>query len=101
MRWWSPERRSRACPELALTVSGSLACRWTAAEADDVAVGILNVEVFSTPRGGSERPEDRDTVCDALLVKLFDTVDAPRGVEMLIVTAVAALRLGLGRFLQV
>ena len=86
---------------MALTLSGQLACRWTAAEADDVAVGILNVEVFGAPRGGRERLEDRDTVGDALLVKRFDTVDAPRGVEMLIVPPVAALSLVLGRFLQV
>ena len=86
---------------MAPRLSGLSACRWTAAEADDVPVGILNVEVFGAPRGGRERLEDRDTVGDALLLKRFDTVDAPTSVEMLIVPPVTALSLVLGRFLQV
>ena len=78
-----------------------LACGWAAAEADDVAVGILNVKVFGAPRGSRKRLEDRDTVGDALRVERFDTVDTRRGVEMLIVAPVATPRLALGRFLQV
>ena len=77
------------------------ACGWAAAEADDVAVGILNVKVFGAPRGGRKRLEDRDTTGDALRVKRLDTVHARRRVEMLIGAPVATLTLALGRFLQV
>ncbi len=53
-----------------------LAIRWTATEADDVTVGVLDVEVFCAPRGSRERLEDRCTVGDAPLVERFDAVDA-------------------------
>ena len=73
----------------------------TATEADDVAVGVLDIEVLRAPRRGRERLDDRYAVGDALLVERFDAVDARRGVEMLVVAPPLALRLVLGRFLQV
>jgi hypothetical protein len=42
----------------------------SAAETDDVAVGILNVEILRAPGGRREWLEDRRTVRDALLVLL-------------------------------
>jgi hypothetical protein len=45
---------------------------WTAAEADDVAVGILDVEVLRAPRDNRKRFEDYRTVTNALLVERFD-----------------------------
>ena len=78
-----------------------LACCRAAAEADDVAVGVLDIEVLRAPGGGGEWLDDRYAVGDALLVERFDAVDARRGVEMLVVAPVLALRLVLGRFLQV
>jgi hypothetical protein len=78
-----------------------LACRRTATEADDVAVGIFDIEVFRGPRGSRERLDDRRTVADALLVEGFDALDACRGIEMLVIAPVPALCLVLGCFLQV
>src|SRR5437660_4268352 len=78
-----------------------LACGRATAEADDVAIGILNIEVFGAPRSSRERLDDRCTIGDALPVERFDAVDARRGVEMLVIAPVPALRLVLGRFLQV
>ena len=78
-----------------------LACGRVAAEADDVAIGILDIEVFGAPGGSRERLDDRCTVGDALSVERFDAVDARCGVEMLVIAPVPALRLVLGRFLQV
>jgi hypothetical protein len=38
---------------------------------------------------------------NALIVECFDAIDTRRGVEMLVIAPVPALRLVLGRFLQV
>jgi hypothetical protein len=65
-----------------------------------VAVGILNVEVFRTPRRSCQRLEDGHTVGDALVVERFDPVDAPGGVEVLIVAPVVPFSLAPRRFLQ-
>src|SRR5437763_12188731 len=73
----------------------------SAAEADDVAVGILDVEVLRAPGGGREWLEDRHAVRDALFVESFDAVDARRRVEMLVFAAVLSRRLVLGRLFQV
>src|SRR4249920_3195734 len=50
-------------------------CGRTATEADDVAVGVLDIEVLRAPRRGRERLEDRYTVGDALLIERFDPID--------------------------
>src|SRR5947209_15833237 len=71
------------------------------AEADDVAVGIFDVEVLRPPGGRREGLEDRHTVRDALLVEGFDAVDSCRGVEMLVVAAVLSLGVVPGCFFQV
>ena|SRR5437870_10983423 len=78
-----------------------LACRRTAAKADDVAVGILHIEVLRAPRGRRERFQNRCTVGDALPEEGFDAVHAGCGVEVLIVAPVSTLVLVLRRFLQV
>ena len=69
-----------------------LACGRATAEADDVAIGILDIEVFGAPRGSRERLDDRCTIGDALPVERFDAVDARRGVEMLVIAPVPAPR---------
>ena len=82
-------------------IERALACRRTATEADDVAVGILDIEIFRGPRGSRERFDDPYTVADALLVEGFDAVYTRRGIEMLVIAPVATLCLVLGCFLQV
>jgi hypothetical protein len=70
-----------------------------AAEGDDVAVGILDIEVFRAPRGGGEGLDDRCFVGDALVVERFYSIDAGRGIEMLVIAPVPTLLLVLGGFL--
>ena len=78
-----------------------LVCRRTAAKADDVAVGILDVEVLRAPRGRRERLQNRCAVGDALPEEGFDAVHAGCSVEVLVVAPVSTLVLVLRRFLQV
>src|SRR6185503_14704590 len=78
-----------------------LACGWAAAEADDVAIRVLDIEALRAPLGRRDRLDDRHAVGDALLVERLDAVNARRGVEMIVVAPVLAVRLVLGRFLQV
>jgi hypothetical protein len=59
--------------------------RWPAAEGDDVAVGIRDIEVLRAPGRVCKRLDNRDAVGDALFVKCFDAVDAGRDVKMLVV----------------
>src|SRR5262249_35538589 len=74
--------------------------RRTAAERDDIAVRILDVEVLRTPRRRGERPENLRAIRDAPLVERFDTVHAGRGIEMLMFAPVLAFGAVLRRFLQ-
>src|SRR5687767_313814 len=71
-----------------------------AAEADDVAVRILDVEIFRPPLGRRQRLQNRDTVGDARVEEGFNTIDAGGGVEVLIFTTVATIVLMLRCFLQ-
>src|SRR4030095_7137157 len=91
----STAREGRACarPD-AVRCSGWLACSRAAAEGDDVAVGVLDVEVLRAPGRGCECLDDGYSVGDALFVERFDAIDARRGVGMLIVAAPLAIRLG-------
>src|SRR5438132_6800542 len=77
-----------------------LASRGTAAEANDVAVRILDIEVFRTPCGRGERFKNRYAGGGALLVERFDAVDACRRIEVLVIAPVPTLRLISGRLLQ-
>jgi hypothetical protein len=72
-----------------------------ATEADDVAIWIFDIEVLRAPLGRHDRLEDRHAVSDALLVERLDSVNARRGVEMIVVTPVLVVRVVTGRFLQV
>ena len=62
---------------------------------------ILDIEVLRAPLGRRDRLDDRHAVGDALLVEHLDAVNARRGIEMIVVVLVLALRIVLGRFLQV
>src|SRR6266487_4882538 len=66
-----------------ITFRAMSASRGTAAEANDVAVRILDIEVLRTPGGRGERSQDRDPVGSALRVERFDASDACRRIEML------------------
>src|SRR5258706_355554 len=55
----------------------------TAAEGDDIAVRIFDIEVLRTPGGRGERSQDRDPVGGALRVERFDASDACRRIEVL------------------
>src|SRR5437773_7249384 len=72
-----------------------------APEADDVAIGVLDVEVLRAPRGRGKRLDDRYAVRCALLIERLDAVNTRRRVEMLVHTPVSAVFGVLGRFLQV
>ena len=63
------------------------ACGRTATEANDVAVGVVDIEVLRAPRRGGKGLDDRYAVGDTLLVERFDPIDTGRGVEMLVVAA--------------
>src|SRR5690349_19691434 len=75
--------------------------RRTAAERDDVAVRVLDVEVLRAPLRRGERSEDRYAARDALLVECLDAGHAGRGIEMLVLAAIRALGRILRGFLQV
>src|SRR5215510_5772837 len=72
-----------------------------ATEADDVAIGVLDIKALRAPLGRHGRLDDRHAVGDALRVECLDAVNARRGVEMIVVASVLAVRIVLGRFLQV
>src|SRR5437764_1255046 len=77
------------------------ACGRAAAEADDVAIRVLDIEALRAPFGRGDRLDDRHAVGDALFVECLDAVNARRGVEMIVVAPVLAVRTVLWRFLQV
>src|SRR6187402_1920312 len=77
------------------------ACRRSPTEADDVAVGVLDIEVLRAPRRRRERLHDLYAVRDTLLVERFDAIDAGRRIEMLMVAPPSPFRQTLWRFLQV
>ena len=62
-----------------------LACGRAAAEADDVAIRVLDIEALRGPVGRHDRLNDRHAVGDALLVERLDAVDTRRGVKMIVV----------------
>src|SRR5262245_14889044 len=72
-----------------------------ATEGDDVAVRILDIEVHRSPRRRGQRPEDRHAAREATFVERLDPVDACRGIEVLMLAPVLALRPILWSFLQV
>src|SRR5687767_13239135 len=72
-----------------------------AAEADDVAVRILDVEILLPPVGRRQRLENPDAIGDAVIEEGFNTIDAGCRVEVLMLATVAAVILILRRFLQV
>src|SRR5437870_2950668 len=69
------------------------------AEADDIAVGILDVEVLRAPRRRREWFDDPCAIRCALCVKRLDAINAGCCVQMLVLTPVQALSVVLGRFL--
>src|SRR5688572_23886124 len=71
-----------------------------AAEADDVAVGVLHVEIFRPPLGRRQRLQNRDTVGDALVEEGFNTIDAGCRVEVFMVAPESAIVLVSWRFLE-
>src|ERR1041384_2223401 len=70
------------------------------AEADDIAVRVLDVEIPGPPRRRRERLDDPDAVRLALRIERLDAVHAGRGVQVLLLTPVPALGVGLGRLLE-
>src|SRR5882762_7588735 len=68
---------------------------------DDIAVGVLDVEVLRAPRGRRQRLDDLCAVRDAPGVERLDAVHAGRGVQMLLIASVLALGAVLGRLLEV
>ena len=66
-----------------------------------MAIRILDIEALRAPLGRRDRLDDRHPIGDALLVERLDAVNASRGVEMIVVAPVLAVRVILGRFLQV
>ena len=73
----------------------------TAPERDDVAVGILDVEVLGSPRSVGQRLPHHCSIRDALVVERRDAVDAGRRIQMLVLAPVDALRFTAGSLLQV
>ena len=71
------------------------------AEADDIAIGVLNVEVHGAPRGHPQWFDDPCAVRYASRVERLDAIDAGGGIEMLVLAPVLTLSVTLGRFLQV
>jgi hypothetical protein len=71
-----------------------------AAERDDVAVRVFNVEILRAPRRHFQRLEDLGAISDTLFVECFDAVDSARGIEVLVFPTMLALRRILGRFFQ-
>ena len=65
-----------------------LACGRAAAEADDVAIRVLDIEVLCAPLGRRDRLDDRHASGDALLVEGLDAVNTRGGVEMIVVALV-------------
>jgi hypothetical protein len=76
----------------ATTCNRLLACGRAAAEADDVAIRILDIEILCAPLGRRDRLDDRHAVGNALLVERLNAVNARRGVEMIVVAPVLAVR---------
>src|SRR5688500_16229838 len=81
---------------------GSIAvlARWRAAETDDIAVRVFNIEVLRTPRRRLKRLEDLHAVGDTLFVERLDALDTRRRIEVLVFQAMLPLGRILGRFLQ-
>src|SRR5687768_12872868 len=73
----------------------------TAAEADDVAVRILDVEILRTPLGCGKRLQNRDAIGDAVIQEPAEPTNAPCGIEVLMAAAVPTLVMVFLRFLQV
>src|SRR5258708_8564968 len=76
-------------------------CGRATPEADDIAIGVLDVEVLRAPRSRRKRLDDRCAVRCALRIERLDAVHTGRRVEVLVRTLVSALVGILGRFLQV
>src|SRR5215217_5598412 len=97
----SPSGQSSQLFSARTTCNRLLACGRAAAEADNVAIRVLDIEVLRAPLSRRDRLDDRHTGGYALLVERLDAVNACRGVEMIVVAHVLAVRVILGRFLQV
>ena len=74
--------------------------RCRAAETDDIAVGVFNIEILRAPRRHLKRLEDLRAVGDTPFVECLDTLDTRRGIEVFVVSTMLALGRILGRFLQ-
>jgi len=70
-------------------------------ERDHVSIWILDVEVLRAPRRRRQRPEYRHFDRDTARVERLDASHARRGVQVFVLTPVAALRVILLRLLQV
>lgn len=55
-------------------------CGRTTPEADDIAIGVLDVEVLRAPRSRRKRLDDRCAVRCALRIERFDALNTGRGV---------------------
>src|SRR5439155_7745991 len=75
--------------------------RRRAAEADDVAVGVLDVEILRAPLRRREWLEDLRTVGNALPIECLDALHARGGVEMLVLSPMLPLRRILRRLFKV
>jgi hypothetical protein len=73
------------------TCNRLLACGRAAAEADDVAIRVVDIEALRAPLGRRDRLDDRHAVGDALLVERLDGVNGRGGVEMFVVAPVLAV----------
>ena len=74
--------------------------RSRAAERDDVAVRVFNVEIPRAPRRQFQRLEDLRAIGDTLFVECLDALNARRGIEVLVFPTMLALGRILGRFFQ-
>ena len=70
-------------------------------EAEDIAIGVLDVEVLRAPRSRRQRLDDRCAVRCALCIKRLDAIHTGGRVEVLVRAPLSALVVILGRFLQV
>ena len=70
------------------------------AERDDVTVRVFNVEIPRAPRCRLQRSENLRSLGDTLFVEGLDALDARRGIQVIILPTMLALRGILGRLFQ-
>jgi len=52
------------------------------AKANDIAIWVFNIEIFRAPFRSCQRLEDFDSAGQALIIKLFNSIDACRSIQM-------------------